>query len=98
LYAFAISAAGTGSPWFGALVMAAFWLGTVPALFGVGVLAGRLLSPLKRHAPLLSAALLVTVGLSAIFQRSNIPVEAFNQVRGALAGDNTTAPKAPACH
>ena len=30
LYAFAVLAAGTGGPWTGMLVMAAFWAGTVP--------------------------------------------------------------------
>src|SRR5690606_18807129 len=42
LYAFALSAAATGSARDGALVMAAFWLGSVPALVGVGAIVARL--------------------------------------------------------
>ncbi|MGC4094850.1 MAG: sulfite exporter TauE/SafE family protein [Polyangiaceae bacterium] len=41
LYAFAVSAAGTASPLWGAVVMVAFWSGTVPALLGMGMLAAR---------------------------------------------------------
>lgn len=39
LYAFVVVAAGTGQPTHGAIVMAAFWLGTVPILasFGAGI-------------------------------------------------------------
>lgn len=50
LWAFVLTAGGTGEPLLGGLVMAAFWLGTVPALtaivfgarFGLARLAGRL--------------------------------------------------------
>ena len=39
VYFFAITAAGTGDPIYGALVMAIFGLSTIPAMFGVGFLA-----------------------------------------------------------
>ena len=39
VYFFAITAAGTGDPVYGALVMAIFGLSTIPAMFGVGFLA-----------------------------------------------------------
>jgi len=39
VYFFAITAAGTGSPVQGALVMAIFGMSTIPAMFGVGFLA-----------------------------------------------------------
>lgn len=39
VYFFAITAAGTGSPVLGALVMAIFGMSTIPAMFGVGFLA-----------------------------------------------------------
>ena len=39
VYFFAITAAGTGDPLLGALVMAIFGMSTIPAMFGVGFLA-----------------------------------------------------------
>jgi len=39
VYFFAITAAGTGDPMLGALVMAIFGMSTIPAMFGVGFLA-----------------------------------------------------------
>ena len=39
VYFFAITAAGTGDPIYGALVMAIFGMSTIPAMFGVGFLA-----------------------------------------------------------
>lgn len=39
VYFFAITAAGTGDPIYGALVMAIFGVSTIPAMFGVGFLA-----------------------------------------------------------
>lgn len=62
LYLFALFAAGTGSVASGVLVMAAFWLGTVPAL--VSLVAGtRALSVRFRRAiPVGAAALLILGG------------------------------------
>ncbi|NND98253.1 MAG: sulfite exporter TauE/SafE family protein [Pirellulaceae bacterium] len=62
LYLFALVAAGTGSVWLGPLVMATFWLGTVPAL--VALVAGtKLLSTKFTIAvPAIAAVLLVVIG------------------------------------
>jgi sulfite exporter TauE/SafE len=99
LYAFVLAAGGTGSVLSGGLVMAAFWLGTVPALVGVGVLARHLTKPLVRHAPTLTAALLVCLGLGTIFFRINIPAAAFASVRASWDAGHTTLPEgAPPCH
>jgi len=73
LYLFAATAAGTGSAVQGALVMAAFWAGTVPALALVGLGAGRLAGPLARRAPAFSATLLVLLGLWALGGRLTPP-------------------------
>ena len=51
LYAFAIVAARTGSILFGAAVMAAFWLGTVPILASLGVGVQTLTGTLGRRIP-----------------------------------------------
>jgi sulfite exporter TauE/SafE len=73
LYAFVVSAAGTASPLWGALLMAAFWSGTVPALLGMGVLAARFARPFRRHLPFLSACVILCVGLFTVVSRANMP-------------------------
>ena len=72
LYAFAITAAGTGEPLFGALVMGAFWLGTVPILgalgFGIHGIQGAL-APKLRFAASLA---LVTLGAWTLLGRAQL--------------------------
>ena len=63
LYVFVATAGGTASPWRGALVMAAFWLGTVPMLTGLGLAVQRLSGPFRRRLPVVTAAVLVVIGL-----------------------------------
>lgn len=69
LYAFVATAAGTGSAASGMLVMAAFWLGTVPVMAAVGLTAQRALGPLRRRLPVVTAAALVIIGLLTIAGR-----------------------------
>jgi hypothetical protein len=53
----------------GALVMAAFWLGSVPALLGLGAGLQLLAAPLRRHLPVVTAVILVLVGILALSGR-----------------------------
>jgi len=69
LWAFVVTAAGTGSAIQGAVVMTAFWAGTVPALLAVGLGAQLVSAPLRRHVPTVTAVLLVGLGLYAILGR-----------------------------
>jgi hypothetical protein len=69
LYAFVAAAAATGSAIHGGFVMAAFWLGTVPVMAGLGLLAQRALGPLRRRLPFVTAAALVVVGLLTVAGR-----------------------------
>jgi uncharacterized protein len=69
LYAFVVLAATAGSSGRGALLLAAFWVGTVPALLGLGLGIQRLSQPLRARLPRLSAVLLVVVGLFTIASR-----------------------------
>jgi len=69
LWAFVVTAAGTGSAFKGAAVMTAFWAGTVPALLAVGLGAQIISVPLRRHMPAVTAVLLVALGLVAILGR-----------------------------
>jgi sulfite exporter TauE/SafE len=66
LYAYVTVAAGTGSPLGGVLVMAAFWAGTVPVMAGLGATAGRVIAPLQRRLPVLTASALVLIGLLTV--------------------------------
>lgn len=72
LYAFVITAAGSGTAAKGAFVMTVFWLGTLPVLVAIGggvqVLASRLGS-LGRRVPVIAASLIVIVGLFNVFDR-----------------------------
>ncbi len=74
LYAFLVVAAGSGGPLRGALTMAVFWLGSVPALVGVGELVARSSVALRRRVPVLSGVLLVLVGLSGLAFRAPLLV------------------------
>jgi len=63
LWVYVATAAGTGTPLRGMLVMAAFWAGTVPMMAGVGLAAQSALGPLRRRLPMVTAAALVVLGL-----------------------------------
>lgn len=69
LWAFVVTAAGTGSALRGAAVMTAFWAGTLPALLAVGLGAQLVSAPIRRHAPTVTAIILVALGLYAILGR-----------------------------
>ena len=66
LYAFVVSAGGTGSAWRGAAFMALFWTGTVPALVAIAVSARRATGALQRRLPLVSALLVIAFGVAAL--------------------------------
>ena len=63
LYLFASYAAGTGSPLSGAAFMAAFWLGSVPALLLAGVGMQTLARLVGRRLPLVTALVIVALGV-----------------------------------
>jgi sulfite exporter TauE/SafE len=76
LWVYVATAAGTGSVPAAMLVMAAFWLGTVPMMAGIGLAAQRALGPLRRRLPVFTAATLVVLGLLTIggkFQAATAP-------------------------
>lgn len=63
LYVFVATAGGTGSIAAAMATMALFWLGTVPAMLAVGLGAQRLLGPIRHRLPVISAAVVLTLGL-----------------------------------
>jgi sulfite exporter TauE/SafE len=87
LYAFAIVAAGTGSALWGGAVMAAFWAGTVPVLACVGVGVQTLSATLGRRVPLVTALVLVALGLVTILGRSAIDARAMDLPAAATSDD-----------
>jgi sulfite exporter TauE/SafE len=76
LYMFAIVAAGTSSVWWGAAVMAAFWLGTVPVLASLGLGVQALTSTVGKRIPLITALAIVLLGLYTIGGRLMMPAQA----------------------
>lgn len=69
LYAFVATAAAAGTAPRGALVMTAFWLGTVPAMAALGLGAQRMLGPLRRRMPAITAVAMVVLGLLTVVGR-----------------------------
>ncbi len=69
LWAFVIAAAGSGSPVEGGLTMVAFWIGTVPAMFGMLTFGGALLDRIRARIPALTAVTLIALGLGTLALR-----------------------------
>lgn len=74
LYAFVLTAAATANPLQGALVMTAFWAGTLPAMLGLGVSIQWLGQRLRRHLPTLSAVSILVIGFVTLWQRATVTV------------------------
>ena len=72
LYTFAIVAAGTGSPWTGALVMATFWAGTVPVLSALMLGLQHVGHTVQRRIPALMACLVILLGVYTMSFRAPI--------------------------
>jgi uncharacterized protein len=91
LYVFVATAGGSGSIRAGVLTMAVFWLGTVPALLAVGLGAQRLFGPLRQRLPMLSAALVLVMGLLSISGR-------FSMQHAGTSPAGADAPSGHAAH
>ncbi|MEN0110621.1 MAG: sulfite exporter TauE/SafE family protein [Planctomycetota bacterium] len=101
LYAFAITAAGSGGPLPGAAIMAAFWLGTLPVMLTLGVGVRRLAGVLGDRLPMATAVALVLVGCFTLTGRVGISAEALAaQVTTEAAARDAATPdphELPAC-
>ncbi|HLA90631.1 MAG TPA: sulfite exporter TauE/SafE family protein [Gemmatimonadaceae bacterium] len=96
LYAFVVTAAAAGTPLAGALVMGAFWLGTVPVMAALGLGLQRASGPLRRRLPALAAAALIVIGLLTITgrfvaARTHAPAAAHPAPRAIVAPDGHAA-------
>ena len=85
LYAFVVTASGTGSPWSGAVVMGAFWVGTVPPMLGLGLGLHRKLGPVARRLPVASAAVVLLLGLLSIAGKVSAVSSLSENAHGARA-------------
>lgn len=74
LYAFVATASAAGSAISGMTVMTAFWLGTLPMMVAVGMGAQQLLGPFRRRLPVLTASMLVILGVLTVSGRLGAPV------------------------
>ncbi len=86
LYAFVAYSAAAGGAGAGALSMAAFWLGSLPVMLGVGVSLQSLSARLLQRVPRFRSALLLFAGVLTLLFRFQGPAL-------ASAGE---APRAPA--
>lgn len=87
LWSFVVVAAGTADVPSASAIMAAMWLGTLPSLALVGVAGATATRVLGRHAPKLTAAILVVLAIFSVTHRL-VP---------APAADETFAER-PSCH
>lgn len=76
LYAFAITAAGTASPWWGGVTMAVFWLGTLPVMVSLGAGVQRLMGAVGARLPVVTALAVIAVGLWTLVGRSGLDARA----------------------
>jgi sulfite exporter TauE/SafE len=103
LYAFALIAAGTGHVLSGMSVMIAFWLGTVPVLAALGVGVQTLVGTVGRRLPLVTALLLVALGLYTVFGRFSLSARSLEQLHPLPAAGSApqhvsdTSQKLPPC-
>ena len=91
LYAFVVVAAGSGSPTSGALIMAAFWAGTVPVLLSLGVGVRSLSALLGSRLPAVTAVALVAVGLVTLSGRMSLSAETLTATVAADAAKTESA-------
>ncbi len=97
LWAFVVTAAGTGSALGGIAVMTVFWAGTVPILLALGLGAQVLSIPLRRHIPAVTAVILVVLGLYAIIGRPTTALAAMTKHQHAADGSVPSPDDPPPC-
>ena len=81
LWAFAAVAAGTGVWWQGAVVMVAFWIGTVPVLAALGAGIASLGGARRRWVTAVAGAAMVAVGVHTAFVRAPLAERALASAR-----------------
>ncbi len=96
LYAFVVAAAGTADALRGALLLTAFWSGTIPALLGVSAVIHRIHTRLQRWFPAFSAVVMVALGLSSLWVHYRVPVDALRLLQ--MNPSTPVSAHEPHCH
>jgi sulfite exporter TauE/SafE len=76
LYTFAITAAGTGSPFWGVVVMAVFWAGTVPIMSALMLGVDKIGTSIQKRLPVLMAGLVIMLGMFTLAYRAPVTIGA----------------------
>jgi len=97
LYLFAFVAAGTGSPLWGGVTMLAFWVGTLPVMVSLGTGMQMISGPLHARMPLITAMLIVVVGVYTAMGRFNAPLMSREAI-GAPVNNEVVIPASPDGH
>jgi uncharacterized protein len=104
LYVFAISAAATGSPWWGAATMLVFWSGTVPVLAGLVLGVSSFSSRLRLNVAALTPLLVIGLGLYTALWRAPVvlgetgsPAVATTLTEATIQLDQATHEPLPCC-
>lgn len=101
LYAFVVTAAGSGGAFQGAAVMAVFWLGTLPVMLSIGVSVRALAGVLGDRLPMATAIALIAVGFITLSGRVTLSAESLaKRVAAEQADADMAAPdpnELPAC-
>ena len=74
LYTFAITAAGTGSPFWGVAVMAVFWMGTVPVMAALMLGFDRIGTSIQKRLPVVMASLVILIGVFTLVYRAPVVI------------------------
>lgn len=75
LYAFVAAAGATASPARAAFAMLVFWTGTLPIMAAMGIGLQRVAGPLRRSLPIVTAVVVVAIGLLTIAGRMQPSLE-----------------------
>ncbi|MFN0133950.1 MAG: sulfite exporter TauE/SafE family protein [Phycisphaerales bacterium] len=81
LYAFVITAAGTGGPLSGAATMAVFWLGTLPMMLALGIGVQQLAGSFRGKLPIVASIVIVGVGVMTVLGRTTMQLPSPSGVR-----------------
>lgn len=87
LYAFIVAAAGTASPIAGAVILLSLWLGSLPALLGLGIGVQTVFQRVRPYAGWLNAAALIALGALGVAGRLDMPKLALDRVHSVLGPD-----------
>jgi len=90
LYAFALIAAGAASPISGGLVMAAFWVGTVPVLALIGAGAGTLRRRMGVRARVAATLLVGVLGAGVLLRGVNADLSGVREAM-QVSGETSAA-------